>query len=65
MFQIEFFLISRIGQLTNFQNFVNSKNYCNSKNRRILELFFHSIFRTTRNFLDSYIGPLLKINFDA
>ena len=49
-----------IFQIINFWNLnflFNLGNYLNFKNQQILELFVHSIFRTTRNFADYHICP--------
>ena len=41
------------------------KSKFHSKNCQILKLFAHSIFRTARDFGNSHICLLIKINFDA
>ena len=59
------FRILQLEKLTNFKNFFDLENYRSSKNIQIMDLFIHSIIRTTRNFADSHICQLIEINFDT
>ena len=53
------FRILQLEKLTNFKNFFDLENYRSSKNIQIMDLFIHSIIRTTRNFADSHICQLI------
>ena len=57
--KLQIFEIVRIGKLRNLKKFVIRKIKVCLQKMAILELFVHSIFRTTRNFANSQICSLI------
>ena len=60
-FKLEVFGIVQIGKLGNFKTFSTWKIKVWLQKLAILELFVHSIFRTTRNFSNSHISTFFHI----